>query len=118
MPVADSQSKARGSEQSRREKSFEKANKTKFKGKKKEDIFIKVYDVRETIFFNQTSHFLNQSMRGNNYVMVMMEISSNAILVEPTKSRRNDKMKRAYEHIFIRDHYNMKLELVPPRCHC
>ena len=68
----------------------------------------------------------------------MVEIDSNAILVEPRKSRKDGKMKRAYEHLLlclkqvgvqpkkhvlnnkvselmktmIRDKYNVELELV------
>ena len=75
--------------------------------------------------------------------MVMVEIDSNAILVKPMKSRKNEGMKRAYEYFLlrlkqagiqpkkhvldnkvsdstknmIRNKYNMELELVPPGCH-
>lgn len=122
---------------------FEKANKTKLRGKKKKDVCIKVYDVWETIFSDQTSRFPKQSMRGYKHVMDMVEIKSNAILVEPIKSHHDDKMKRAYKHLLlqlkraditpkkyvldnkvsnsiknmIQDNYNIKLELVPPGCH-
>ena len=50
---------------------------------------MKVYDVRETIFSDQTGKFLKKSQRGNKYLMVMVEIDSNAILVEPLKSRKD-----------------------------
>ena len=76
-------------------------------------------------------------------MMGMVEIDSNAILVEPMKSREDGEMKRAYEHLLlrlkragvqpkkhvldnevsesmedmIRDEYHMTLELVPPGCH-
>ena len=75
--------------------------------------------------------------------MVMVEIDSNAILVEPLKSRKDPELTRAYKsmmlrfkragivpkkHILdneiseamkdvIRDEYNMEIELVPPGCH-
>ena len=34
--------------------------------------------------------------------MVMVEIDSNAILVEPTKSRKDGKMKHTYEYLLLR----------------
>ena len=78
---------------------------------------------------------------GNRYIMVMVEIDSNYILVQPTKTRTDDEMIKAYQtllkrlkragveikkHVLdnecsekmkelIRD--TCKLELVPPGCH-
>jgi hypothetical protein len=101
------------------------------------------YDVRETIFSDQTGKFPTQSQRGNKYIMVMVEIDSNAIFVEPMKSRKDSEMIRAYDvlvkhlqnagvhpkkHVLdneisknmkqhIRDQYKFTLELVPPGCH-
>ena len=75
--------------------------------------------------------------------MVMVEIDSNAILVEPLKSRKDAELTRSYrtrmmqlkqagiiptKHILdnevseamkaiIRDEYLMEMELVPPGCH-
>ena len=75
--------------------------------------------------------------------MVMVEVDSNAILVEPMKSRSDDEMQRAYRHLLkrlrragvvpkkhvmdnevsesmkdmIRDEFKMTLELVPPGMH-
>ena len=53
--------------------------------KKRQDVYIKIYDVEEfrnTIYSNQTGQFLKQSLRHNKYIMVMVEIDSNAILVD------------------------------------
>ena len=116
---------------------------TSLRGKKQRDVFTKVYDVRETIFSDQTGQFLKKSQRGNKYLMVMVEIDSNAILVEPLKSRKDAELTRAYhvlmmrlktagivprKHVLdnevssamtdvIRDKYKMEMELVPPGCH-
>ena len=75
--------------------------------------------------------------------MVMVEIDSNAILVEPINSRNDHELARAYrvlmtrlqqaeivpkKHILgnevsqamktiIKDKYKMAMELVPPGCH-
>ena len=74
----------------------------------------------------------------------MVEIDSNAILVEPLKSRKDPELTRAYKTIMlrlkkagivpkkhildnevseamkevIREEYNMEMELVLPGCHC
>ena len=123
--------------------------------KKKQDVYIKIYNIEEfkntklpeelwnTIYSDQTGQFLKQSLRHNIYIIVTVEIDSNAILVEPTKSKKDEEIKRAYEHHLlrlkragiqpkklvldnevsnsiknmIRDKYNMELELVPTECH-
>ena len=76
-------------------------------------------------------------------MVLMVEIDSNAILVEPMKSREDKEMIRAYDalvqrltragckpkkHVLdneisnnmknhIKDHHKFTLELVPPGCH-
>ncbi|KAL7488941.1 hypothetical protein ACHAW6_014541, partial [Cyclotella cf. meneghiniana] len=111
--------------------------------KKAQDIFIKTYEVRETIFSDQTGKFPTRSQRGNKYIMVLVEIDSNAILVEPMKSRKDEEMIRAYDalvgrlqrsgiqpkkHVLdneisitmkahIDNKYKFLLELAPPGCH-
>ena len=75
---------------------FEVHNSNQLKGKKVQDVYVKTYDVRETIFSDQTGQFPTLSQSHNKYVMVMVEIDSNAILVEPMKSRKDAEMIRAY----------------------
>jgi hypothetical protein len=58
------------------------------------------------MFSDQTGQFPTLSQRGNKYIMVMVEIDSNAILVEPMKSRKDKEMVRAYNAL-----------LLPPGCH-
>jgi hypothetical protein len=83
------------------------------------------------------------SQSGNKYIMVLVEIDSNAILVEPMKSRKDAEMIRAYnalllrlkragiipkKHVldnevlenmknYIHDTCKINRELVPPGCH-
>ena len=59
-------------------------------GKKVRDVYTETYMVHETMFSNQTGQFPTHSQGGNKYTMVMVEINSNAILVEPMKSRKDD----------------------------
>jgi hypothetical protein len=119
------------------------------KGKKERDVYISVckasdmYEVRETTFSDQTGKFPIRSRSGNKYIMIMVEIDSSAILVEPMKSRKDAEMIRAYDallqrlrhaginpkkHVMdnevsenmknhIRDDCKLKIELVPPGCH-
>ncbi|KAL7529813.1 hypothetical protein ACHAWF_003120 [Thalassiosira exigua] len=122
---------------------FKLCDTSKLKGKKERDIFIKVYDVRETIYSDQTGQFPTRSMSGNKYVMIIVKINSSGILNEPMKNRTDNKMIRAYlilvqrlqwanvtprKHVLdnevsesmkelIRSKYNMQLELVSPGCH-
>ena len=58
------------------------------KGKKVRDVYVKVYNARETTLSDQKGQFPTptQSKRGNKYIMVMVEVDSNTILVEPLKS--------------------------------
>ncbi|KAL7481575.1 hypothetical protein ACHAW6_007280, partial [Cyclotella cf. meneghiniana] len=74
-----------------------KANVTPLKGKKVQVVHIQVYVARETIFSAQTGSYPTRSQRGNKYIMVMVDIDSNVILVEPMKSRKDAKMIRAYD---------------------
>ncbi len=112
-------------------------------GKKVRDIYTTIYDVRETMFSDQTGQFPTRSQSSNKYIMVLVEINSNAILVELMKSPKDAEMIRAYnalllqlkragiipkKHVLdnkvseniknhIRDTCKMNMELVPPGCH-
>ena len=78
-------------------KEMETHDTSTLKGKKVRDVGIHVYNVRETIFSDQTGKYSKRSQRGNKYIMVMVEIDRNAILVEPMKSRKDEEMIRAYD---------------------
>ncbi len=60
--------------------------------KKVRDIYTTMYDVRKTMFLDQTGRFPMCLQSGNKYIMVLVEIDSNAILVEPMKSRKDAEM--------------------------
>jgi hypothetical protein len=112
-------------------------------GKKVRDVYTQTYMVRETTFSNQTGQFPIQSLHVNKYIMVMVEIDSNAILVELMKNCKDDEMIRAYNALLLRlkwagivpkkhvldnevsenmknhihDTCKLDMELVPPGCH-
>jgi hypothetical protein len=73
-------------------KVFKTRDATTLKGKKCRDVGIHVYNVRETIFSDQTGKFPKRSQKGYKYIMVMVEIDSNTILVEPMKRRKDEEM--------------------------
>ena len=74
---------------------------TTLRGKKQHDVYSSVYDVRSTIFSDQTGRFPTRSQRGNKYLMIMVEIDSNAILVEPLSSRKDAELTRAYRTLML-----------------
>ncbi len=71
-------------------------------GKKVQDVYTQTYMVRKTMFSNQTGQFPIQSLWGKKYIMVMVEIDSNAILVEPMKNRKDTKTTWAYNALLLR----------------
>ncbi|KAL7525390.1 hypothetical protein ACHAXR_000989 [Thalassiosira sp. AJA248-18] len=66
-------------------KPFEVCNNDRLRGKKERDVYTKVYDVRETIYSDQTGQFPTRSLSGNKYIMVMVDIDSSGIL-DPSRS--------------------------------
>ena len=68
-------------------KPFEKTDVSTLWGKKVQDVYNKVYDVCNTVFSNQTGYSPIRFNWGNKYIMAMVEIDSNAILVETIKNR-------------------------------
>ena len=53
---------------------------------KKFDFIIKVYNIRETLYTDQTGQFPQTSSRGNKYQMCLHDIDSNTTWVEPLSS--------------------------------
>jgi hypothetical protein len=74
---------------------------------------MKVYDIRETVFTDQTGQFPTRSKSGNKYIMVMVDIDSSGILVEPIKNRKDAELTRAYETLLLR----LKQAGIVPRKH-
>ena len=71
---------------------FEIPNTLQLKGNTLREVYTKVYDIRETVFSDQTGKFPTLSQRGNKNLMVMVEINSNVFLVEPLKSRKDPEL--------------------------
>jgi hypothetical protein len=54
-------------------------------------------EAKRLMYTNQTGRFPKKSSCSNQYIMVLIEIDSNAILVEVMKNRTAGKMIRAYQ---------------------
>jgi hypothetical protein len=69
--------------------------------KKESTIFILVLDMEDEapqkIFTKQPGCFPKKSSHGNQYIMVLTKIDSNAILIKPMKNRTAGKRIRAYQ---------------------
>ena len=74
-------------------------------GKKNRDVYIKMVDtweMKNTIYSDQTGKFPVKSRAGNRYIMVMVEIDSNYILVDPMKNKTDDEMIATYQKLLKR----------------
>jgi hypothetical protein len=65
------------------------------------------------MYTDQTGRFPKKSSRGNQYIMVLVELDSNAILVEGMKDRPSGEMIRAYQHLVDR----LKTAGIQPKHH-
>ena len=83
-------------------KPLKKIDASTLQGKKVRDVYTKVYDNCNTVFSDQTGQFPTISKQCNKYIMVMVEIDSNAILVDPIKNRTDAELTRAYCAMMLR----------------
>jgi hypothetical protein len=80
---------------------MESFNSKEMHGKKIRNVYGKVYNAQETTFSNQTGQFPTRSKSGNKYIMVMVEIDSNAILVEPLKCCKDAELIHGYNALLL-----------------
>ena len=59
---------------------------TDFHGRKERDVYTKIVEVKGLTHTDQTGRIGITSQSGMQYIMVMMEVNSNAILMEPIKN--------------------------------
>ena len=65
------------------------------------DVYIKVYDVRNTVFSDQKGQLPTRYKQVNKYIMVMVEIDSNTILIELIKNYTDALLTRAYHAMML-----------------
>ncbi|KAL7489932.1 hypothetical protein ACHAW6_015673 [Cyclotella cf. meneghiniana] len=122
---------------------FEELHSTQLSGHRESNIYTKVYNTRETIFTDQKGKFPTCSLADHQYIMIMVEIDSSAILVEPLKNHKDAKLTQSYANLMlclhratiqpckhvldneisqamkdlIQDKYHLMYKLAPPGCH-
>ena len=73
---------------------------------KEHDVMIKMVDTHDElewkIFTDQTGSFPKKSIRGYRYIMVLVEIDSDAVLVEPMRNRTAGEMTKTYQKLIDR----------------
>ncbi len=69
---------------------------------KEMDVYIKIHNATETMHSDQTGRFPATSSRGNQYVMVIVEVDGNFIDAEPMKKKSEGAMIKAYTALWTR----------------
>ena len=90
---------------------------------KQKSIYITVYDLEDEaqlkMYTDQTGKLPKKSSRGYQYIMVLIEMDSNAILVAAMKNRTSGEMIRAYQELVDRLHsagIRPKMHLLDNEC--
>ena len=55
-----------------------------------------LWEIKGTIYTDQTGKFPTKAICGNRYIMIMVAIDSNAVLVPPTKNITDKEQRLAY----------------------
>ena len=81
---------------------------TKQPTKKQRTTFATTYDLHDEMerksYSDQTGRFPVRSYRGHQYIMILLEVDSDAILAEPLKNRTSGELTKAYKTIMDRLH--------------
>jgi hypothetical protein len=70
--------------------------------KKMKDVYIQIHNASKTMHSDQTGRFPATSSRGNQYVMVLVEVDGNYIDAEPMKNKTEGSMIKAYLALWAR----------------
>ena len=70
--------------------------------KKEHDVYMKVLDIKETIYTDKTGQFPFTSSKGNRYGMVAIHVDASSIFMEPMKNRTSGHMVETYQRIHSR----------------
>ncbi len=60
------------------------------------DVYIKIHNASKTMHSDQMGHFPATSNKGNQYIMVLVEVDGNYIDTEPMKNKTERSMIKAY----------------------
>ena len=70
------------------------------KPKKMKDVQIKIHNASETMHSNQTGHFPATPSRGNQYIMVLVEVDGHYIDAEPMKNKTEGSIIKTYQTLW------------------
>ena len=76
-------------------------------------IYVKINDLKETMYTNQTGAFPVTSKQGNKYTMILCEIENDVIMSEAIQNRSSGEIVRAYQVLMQR----LKSEGIRPKKH-
>ena len=65
-------------------------------------MFVKVVDLKETMYSDQTGKFLYLSSKGVRYIMIAYHTNENYISSNPMRNRNEAQMLQTYENIIMR----------------
>ena len=60
--------------------------------KKNNDIYVRIDQVRDTIYTDQTGKFPIAPSRGHKYIMILFAIDGNLVLSDPVKNKSEEAM--------------------------
>ena len=72
------------------------------KEKRMQDVYIKVHHATDTMYSDHTGRFPATSSRGNQYIMVLVEVDGDYIDVEPMKNQSAGSMVKTYQILWKR----------------
>jgi hypothetical protein len=72
------------------------------RSKKMKNVYIKIHNASKTAHTDQTGRFPATSSRGNQYIMVLVEVNGNYIDAEPMKNKTEGSMIKAYLALWAR----------------
>lgn len=69
---------------------------------KKNDVYVKIFNARDTIHTDQTGNLPVTSSRGNKFIMVLVNVDGNFIDAEPVKDHTDASLIKAYTTLWNR----------------
>ena len=67
--------------------------------RKKHDIYVRIDQVRNTIYTNQTGKFPITSSIGKKYIMILCAMDGNVVLAEPMLNKSEGAMDETYQKL-------------------
>jgi hypothetical protein len=70
--------------------------------KKMQDVYIQIHNASETMHTNQSGRFPATLSKGNQYIMVLVEVDSNYINTKPMKNKSEGSIIKSYLALWTR----------------